>query len=131
MAAKKKIEEKKEIDKADVKAGMIVRVHQKITDVNAKGEEKERVQVYEGLVIARRHGTEPGATITVRKMSDGIGVEKIFPINSPIVEKIELVDEKVVRRAKLHFARSYKKRLKSKSEKEELKRLVEARKKKA
>jgi len=114
---KKKIIEKQILDKLEVKPGMVVRVHQKIKDITAKGEEKERIQVYEGLVIARKHGNEPGATITVRKISEGIGVEKIFPLHSPLIDKIELVDQKAVRRAKLYYTRDYKKRLKSTSEK--------------
>lgn len=114
---KKQQQEKQEIDRLEVKPGMVVRVHQKIKDVNAKGEEKERIQVYEGLIIAKKHGKEPGATITVRKISEGIGVEKIFPLYSPLVDKIELVDQKQVRRAKLYYTRNYKKRLKSVSEK--------------
>ena len=114
---KKKIIEKQILDKLEVKPGMVVRVHQKIKDVNTKGEEKERIQVYEGLVIARKHGNEQGATITVRKISEGIGCEKIFPLYSPLVDKIELVDQKTVRRAKLYYTRDYKKRLRSTSEK--------------
>ena len=95
-----------------LKPGMIVRVHQKIKDVNKKGEEKERVQVFEGTVLALKHGNEPGATVTVRKVSGGIGVEKIFPIHSPIVEKIELVRHMLVRQSKAMYLRTYKKRLK-------------------
>jgi large subunit ribosomal protein L19 len=117
MKKKKQQIEKQSIDKLEVKPGMVVRVHLKIKDVNPKGEEKERIQVFEGLVLAHKHGKEPGATITVRKVSEGIGVEKIFPLNSPLVEKIELVDQKIVRRAKLYYTRNYKKRLKSVSEK--------------
>lgn len=118
MAKKKKQQQKNQIiDKLDVKPGMVVRVHQKIKDVNAKGEEKERIQIYEGLVLAKKHGKEQGATITVRKISEGIGVEKIFPLHSPLIEKIEMVDQKIVRRAKLYYTRDYKKRLKSTSEK--------------
>jgi len=115
--ATSKVSDKQIIDKTQVKPGMVIRVHQKIKDVNTKGEEKERIQVYEGLVLARKHGNEPGATITVRKISEGIGVERIFPIHSPLIEKIELVDTKDVHRAKLYYTRDYKKRLKSISEK--------------
>lgn len=91
--------------KIQFKPGMVVKVHQKIKEFNAKGEEKERIQIYEGTIIATRHGSEPGATITVRKISDGVGVEKIFPIHSPVVDKIEVVKEYEVRRAKLHYLR--------------------------
>ena len=112
-----KAQAKNVIDKFAVKPGMVIRVHLKIKDVNTKGEEKERIQVYEGLVIARKHGNEPGATITVRKISEGIGVERILPIHSPLIDKIELVDTKDIHRAKLYYTRDYKKRLKSISEK--------------
>jgi len=95
-----------------VKAGMIVRVHQKIKETNRKGEEKERIQIFEGIIIGVKHGGEPGATITVRKISGGIGVEKIFPIHSPIVDKVELVREMRVKHAKAGFIRNYKKKLK-------------------
>jgi large subunit ribosomal protein L19 len=112
-----KVSDKQIIDKTQVKPGMVIRVHLKIKDVNTKGEEKERIQIYEGLVLARKHGNEPGATITVRKISEGIGCERIFPVHSPLIEKIELVDTKEVHRAKLYYTRDYKKRLKSISEK--------------
>ncbi len=117
-------------DRKNIKAGMVVRVHQKIKDVTAKGEEKERIQVFEGLVMARNHGNEAGATIRVRKVSEGVGVEKIFPLFSPLIEKIELVDQKVVRRAKLYFVKDYAKRLKSKAEKLEQQKLIAKRAKK-
>lgn len=94
-----------------LKPGMIVKVHQKIKDVNAKGEEKERIQLYEGTILAIKHGKEAGATVTVRKISDGIGVEKIFPIHSPVVEKIELVRQMKVTKARPYFLREYKKKL--------------------
>lgn len=100
------------IEVRDVKPGMIVRLHQKIKDVNAKGEEKERIQVYEGLVIKKRGGTEPGATMTIRKVTDGVGVEKIYPLTLPAIAKIELVKTYKVRRANLSFLRNNNKRLK-------------------
>lgn len=96
----------------NLKPGMIVRVHQKIKELNAKGEEKERVQIFEGTVLAVKHGNEPGATFTVRKISEGIGVEKIFPIHSPVVAKVELVRQVKVGRSKAYFLRDYKKKLK-------------------
>jgi len=96
----------------NLRSGMIVKVHQKIKETNAKGEEKERIQIFEGMVIAVKHGKEAGATVTVRKISDGVGVEKIFPIHSPVVAKIELVREMRVRQAKPNYIRTYKKKLK-------------------
>lgn len=83
-----------------IKAGDTVRVHQKIQD---KG--KMRIQVFEGLVLARKHGTEAGATFTVRKVVDGIGVEKIYPLYSPLIDKIEITRRSKVRRAKLYHIR--------------------------
>jgi large subunit ribosomal protein L19 len=98
-----------------LKPGMTVRVYQKIKELNIKGEEKERVQHFEGIIIAKKHGREKGATITVRKISNGVGVEKIFPLNLPSIEKIEIKKQAKVRRAKLYFLkRKYKKRLKEK-----------------
>ncbi len=89
----------------EYKSGMVVKVHQKIKEMNTKGEEKERIQIFEGTIIAVRHGSEIGATITVRKVSDGVGVEKIFPISSPVVAKIEVVRTLRTRRAKIQFLR--------------------------
>lgn len=97
-----------------LKPGMTVRVYQKIKELNAKGEEKERVQYYEGMIIAKKHGKETGGTITVRKISDGVGVEKIFPLNLPTITKIEIKKQAKVRRAKLYFLRNYNKKLKEK-----------------
>jgi len=110
---KEKDESKKEVDRTfpEVKAGSVVRVHQKIKDVDAKGKEKERIQVFEGMVLARKHGNEPGATITVRKVSSGIGVEKIFPLALPQIEKIEVIKKYKVNRAKVYYTREYKKKL--------------------
>ncbi len=83
-----------------ITAGDTVRVHQKIED---KG--KTRIQIFEGIVLARKHGDEAGATFTVRKVVDGIGVEKIFPLYSPLIDKIEIVRRSTVRRAKLYYIR--------------------------
>ena len=68
--------------------------------------------MFEGIVIARKHGKEKGATITVRKVSGGIGVEKIFPLHLPTVTKIEPVKKAAIRRAKLYYLRSPHKKLK-------------------
>lgn len=84
----------------DVRPGDTVRIYQKI-----KEGEKERSQAFEGVVIARKHGKELGGTITVRKMIGGIGVERIYPLHSPLVEKIEVVRRSKVRRAKLYYLR--------------------------
>lgn len=83
-----------------IRPGDTVRVHQKIQD---KG--KTRIQMFEGLVLARKHGTEPGATFTVRKVASGVGVEKIFPLYSPLIDQIEIVRRAKVRRAKLYYIR--------------------------
>lgn len=96
----------------DLKPGVTVRVYQKIKELNAKGEEKERVQYYEGIIIAKKHGKEAGGTITVRKISDGVGVEKIFPLHLPTITKIEIKKKAKIRRAKLYFLRNYNKKLK-------------------
>ena len=97
----------------ELKPGMTVRVYQKIKELNIKGEEKERIQYFEGMIIAMKHGKEKGATITVRKVSDGVGVEKIFPLHLPTIEKIEIKKQAKVNRAKLYFLKKgYKKKLK-------------------
>ncbi len=84
----------------DVRAGDTVRVHVKIQE---KG--KTRIQTFEGLVLARKHGSENGGTITVRKVSNGVGVERIFPLYSPNIDSIEVVRRAKVRRSKLYFLR--------------------------
>jgi large subunit ribosomal protein L19 len=108
----------------DVQAGDTVRIYQKIKEVvkkgKAKAEKKEKIQIFEGLIIAKKHGKEIGATITVRKIISGIGVEKTFPIHSPIVEKIEFIKRGKIRRAKLYYlrtAKSKKTKLKTKKRK--------------
>lgn len=87
----------------DVKPGDIVKVHQKI-----KEGDKERLQVFEGVVIARKHGSGLSSTITVRKVIEGIGAERIFPVHAPFIEKIEVVSSGKTRRAKLYYLRTAK-----------------------
>ncbi|MDO9399512.1 MAG: 50S ribosomal protein L19 [bacterium] len=99
----------------ELKPGMSVRVYQRIKETNSKGEEKERIQYFDGIIIAKKHGKEAGATITVRSVFDGIGAEKIFPLNLPTITKIVVTKQIVTRRAKLFFLkRGYKKKLKEK-----------------
>jgi len=86
--------------KWDLRPGNTVRVWQKIREG-----EKTRLQAFEGLIIAHKHGFESGATFTVRKISGGIGVERIFPVFSPNIDKIEIVKRSKARRAKLYYIR--------------------------
>lgn len=99
-----------DIKPAEVKTGMNIRLHQKIKEIDPSGKEKERVQVYEGLVILVR-GKGASKTMTVRKVSNGVGVEKIFPLTLPSIAKIELVRVYKVRRKHIGFVRNSKKRL--------------------
>lgn len=85
----------------DLRAGDTVRVHVKIQE---KG--KTRIQLFEGLVLATKHGKETGSTFTVRKVSNGVGVERIFPLYSPNIDKIEIIKRSKVRRSKLYFLRT-------------------------
>jgi large subunit ribosomal protein L19 len=87
--------------KLDVRPGDQVRVWQKILE--DKG--KFRLQAFEGIVLTHKHGREAGATFTVRKVVDGIGVERTFPLYSPMIDEIEVVRRSKVRRAKLYFVR--------------------------
>ena len=86
-------------EKPEVNVGDTVRVHVKIKEGS-----RERIQVFEGIVIAKRHGGLE-ETITVRRVAYGVGVEKVFPIHSPLIEKIETVRSGFVRRAKLYYLR--------------------------
>jgi len=92
---------KKEIP--DIKPGDVVRVHLKLGEKTKRG--AERTQVFEGLVIAKKHGQGPTATFTVRKIIDGVGVERIFPLHMPGIIKIETVKRSKVKRAKLYYMR--------------------------
>jgi len=112
-------------DLPDVRPGDVVRISQKIpasvpahdkSSAGKKEGEKERTQIFEGTVIARKHRKEMGATITVRREISGVGVERIFPIHLPTIEKIEILKRGKVRRAKLYYLRKMKgKRAKIKS----------------
>lgn len=97
------IEERK---KLDVRSGDTVRVTQKIIEKDKKtNKPKVRLQAFEGLCLAVKHGKEAGGTITLRKIASGVGVERIFPIYSPNIEKMEIVKRSKVRRAKLYHIR--------------------------
>ncbi len=103
--------------KLDFKAGDTVNVWAKILEekTEKKGEKKKgdakkaeakyRLQAFEGIVLARKHGTEMGATFTVRKIASGVGVERIFPLYSPMVDKIEVTKKSRARRSKLYYIR--------------------------
>lgn len=84
----------------DMRTGDTVRVWQKIQE---KG--KTRLQSFEGIVLARKHGAEAGATFTVRRNTNGFGVEKIFPLYTPMIDRIEIVKRSKTRRSKLYYIR--------------------------
>ena len=86
-------------ERPEIEIGSTVRVH-----IQIKEGSKERIQVFEGTVIAKKHGGV-GETFTVRRISYGVGVEKVFPVNSPNVVKVETVRKGKVRRAKLYYLR--------------------------
>jgi large subunit ribosomal protein L19 len=115
-------------DKFDaIKPGWTIRVNQRI-----KEGEKTRVQAFEGMVISRKHGTEAGGTITVRKVTDDIGVEKTFPIYLPSIESVKVVRKAKVRRAKLYFLRDKtNKEIRKKLRTEQPKMITKASKKKS
>ncbi len=91
--------EQMRLDIPDFKPGDTIRVHARI-----KEGDKERIQVFQGAVIRRRKG-KTGATFTVRKVSYGIGVERIFPLHSPTIDKIEIITRGKVRRGRLYYLR--------------------------
>ena len=88
--------------KLNFKSGDTVNLSSKILD--EKG--KYRLQAFEGIVLARKHGTEAGATFTVRKVASGVGVERIFPLYSPMIGKIEITKRSRARRSKLYYIRT-------------------------
>lgn len=87
----------------DLRPGDTIKVHQKIKEGG-----KERIQIFEGIIIAKKHGKGISATITVRKIVDGVGVERIYPMHSPAIEKIEVMAHGKVRRAKLYYLKEAK-----------------------
>ena len=87
------------MDLPDFKPGDTVTVHVKIREGN-----KERIQAFQGVVISRKKGMA-NATFTVRKVSYGVGVERVFPTNSPIIDRVEVVTRGRVRRAKIYYLR--------------------------
>lgn len=95
----------------EFRPGHTVKVHQKVIDILTDPKtgkvtgRKERIQIFEGLVIAKKGGTGTNASFTVRKITSGVGVERIFPLHSPNIEKLEVVKTPVVRKAKLYYVR--------------------------
>jgi large subunit ribosomal protein L19 len=94
--------EQMRLDIPDFRSGDTVKVHAKI-----KEGDKERIQVFQGVVIRKRKG-KMGATFTVRKVSYGIGVERIFPLHSPNIDKVEIISRGKVRRGRLYYMRKLK-----------------------
>ncbi len=86
----------------DFKSGDVLKVATKVKE----GKDKFRIQNFEGLCLARKHGTEAGATFTVRKMSGEIAVERIFPLYSPVIESIKVIRSSKTRKSKIYFVRT-------------------------
>jgi len=116
MTTKLKIFNKSQLKEGllDIRPGDTVRVSQKAVakapekSKPAEKKKKQKLQIFEGLVIARKHGKGISATITVRKMISEIGVERVFPIHSPAIEKIEILSRAKVKRSKLYYLREVK-----------------------
>ncbi len=89
-----------------IKAGATVRVHERVKDGD-----KERIALFEGLVLARKHGSEIGSTFTVRATVAGVGMEKVYPIHSPMIAKVDVLSSpKKVHRSKLYYVRDLSKK---------------------
>jgi len=101
-------------DLPDLRSGQSVRVHQKIKEPIVDPKKgtvtgyRDRVQMFDGQIIAAKHGRGINATITVRKIASGVGVERVFPIHSPTISKIEVVKDTVARKSKLYYTREGK-----------------------
>ncbi len=95
----------------NLRTGMTVRLHERIIDVSPKGEKRERVQIFEGVLLNIR-GAGDQRTLLIRKISNGVGVEKIFPLSSPNIVKIDVIKQAKTRRNYLSFLRGFKRKLK-------------------
>jgi large subunit ribosomal protein L19 len=102
MGAIELVEKTQRVERPPMKSGDTVRVHVKVREGD-----KERIQVFEGIIIGMHHGGVR-SSFTVRKVSFGQGVERIFPLHSPVIQKVEVVRTAKVRRAKLYFLRDLK-----------------------
>ncbi len=111
MTTKTNIETNKPIK---LEPGLTVKISQKVKELNTKGEEKERIQIFEGMIISIKKPNSKTGTFTVRKESSGVGVEKVLPIHSPLITKIEVVKKAKIRKAKLYYTRTSSKKLKDK-----------------
>lgn len=105
----KEVKTPAKIEVVKYKAGQKVRVHQRIQEGK-----KERVQIFEGVILKTKGSTPITKTITVYKETNGVGVEKIFPIALPTIEKIEIVSQLNIRKAKLYYLKDYKKKIREK-----------------
>ena len=94
------IQDQLKTDLPEIRPGQTVRVFQKVKEGN-----KERIQQFEGLVIAQKHGRGISGTFTVRKVSDRIGVERPYPLHSPAIQKVQIMKTSKVRRSKLYYMR--------------------------
>lgn len=97
-------------DMPDFKVGSTVKVHQRVIDIiedpkTKKVTRKERVQIFEGLVIAKKGGSGVNGSFMVRKIASGVGVERIYPLHSPNIVKLEVVKQPIVSKAKLYYVR--------------------------
>ncbi len=111
MTTKTNIEANKPVK---LEPGLTVKISQKVKELNTKGEEKERIQIFEGMIIGIKKPNSKTGTFTVRKESSGVGVEKVLPIHSPLITKIEVVKKAKIRKAKLYYTRTSSKKLKDK-----------------
>lgn len=96
---------------SELKSGMTIRLHERISDVSPKGEKRERTQVFEGIILNIR-GSQDSRSMTIRKVSNGVGVEKIFPLSSPNLVKVEVVKVAKTRRGNLSFIAGFRRKLK-------------------